>query len=597
MDNYNIEELTTETVSEWKRTLFDINARFVRLARIDDGKYLKKLLDLGFDINHKNEAGMTPLWQIMRSSEKLIDAFLANGADVNVVNNFGRSLLFNFVFDKDENSALLQKLINAGADINLQDCYGNTALSVAAEKNKTSLVKVLLEAGADVEIKSKRGYTALINAAMNEDDNPEVVKMLLEAGANIHARTIMGTTALSNTAHRRNINCLKVLLEAGADVNTVGYCGVTPLMSACMNSRDAQKGIAYIDCLLDNGADVDYEMDFGDTALDILLQNKNDELKNSHLAERMRHLMKKPHNRSKQIFEAENFDINRLSREQVAEWKHTFHDVNLLFLKLAEIDDGKHIKKLLELGFEINAKNAIGRTPLGDAGRISPLVVKEMLANGASVNVIDKFGLSPLWNAVKAKSLENVALLAEAGADINLPDNWGDTPLIFCARFGYLEMLELLLKFGAEINKTSMLQEATPLMAACVWGEDADEKNIKIVKTLIENGADLEHRNYRGQTALYQVIETPNPHRLKILVKAGADINSVNGCGWTPLMFSCALGNAPEKRLECIEILLDAGADVNRVDDNGKTAMDLLENNRCELMKNSSQAKRIKKMM
>lgn len=600
MEEYRIEDLNKEIVSEWKRTLYDINSRFLKYAKIDSGKHLKKLLDLGFDINHRSADGSTPVFSAAKRDEKLLDAFIENGADVNVVNLYGFSPLFCLLHklpQELQKPEIMRKLIKAGADVNSVNLFGDTVLAVAARTNEVSLVKVLLEAGADVEKKNHRGYSALMAAAMNKDDNPEIVKMLIKAGADVEAKTIRGTTAVQNSALQGNLNCLKALVEAGADVNSVDYEGMSVLMNVCRQQHggETEKLLACIDYLLENGADVDYENDYGKTVLDELLKNKNEAVRNSFLADKIRGMMKKKHPQFKMVYEDENFDINQLTKEQVSEWKSRFHDINPLFLRLAEIDDGKHIKKLLELGFDINHKNFLGRSFLGDARQVSPLVMKELLANGAKVNTVDKFFSTPLWNAVRAKNLENIKLLVQVGADINAANKFGDTPLIFCSRFGYLQMLKLLLELGADINKSN--QGQTPLMYACSWGVDSDEENIKIVETLISHGADIDRCDCLGESAVYYAVEFANPKRLKILIEAGADVNQPDCWGRTPLMLCCCLGDNPERRLECIELLLDAGADVNHCDDDGKTALSILKNNRSELMKNSPLADRIERMI
>ncbi|KAJ7999148.1 hypothetical protein DPEC_G00212390 [Dallia pectoralis] len=72
-------------------------------------------------------------------------------------------------------------------DINHQDNDGNTALMIAAQAGHTMTVTYILNyyPGADTEIRDFRGFTALIKAAMQGRD--DVVSSLVMAGADLNA--------------------------------------------------------------------------------------------------------------------------------------------------------------------------------------------------------------------------------------------------------------------------------------------------------------------------------------------------------------------------------------------------------------------------
>jgi ankyrin repeat protein len=75
----------------------------------------------------------------------------------------------------------VKKLIEKGADVNVVDEYGATALYWASYKGHSEIVKMLIEAGADVNVVNKYGITALHWASYK--GHSEIVKMLKEAGA------------------------------------------------------------------------------------------------------------------------------------------------------------------------------------------------------------------------------------------------------------------------------------------------------------------------------------------------------------------------------------------------------------------------------
>ena len=156
--------------------------------------------------------------------------------------------------------------IKAGADVNVRDKDGATALMLAAKNNTNpDVVKALLAAGADVNMRdSKYGVTALM-AAAEDNTNPDVVKALLATVADVNARDEYGWTALMIAARNNtNSDVVKALLAAGADVNARDKCGQTALMLAARKNTNPD----VVKALLVAGADVNMREDkYSQTAL------------------------------------------------------------------------------------------------------------------------------------------------------------------------------------------------------------------------------------------------------------------------------------------------------------------------------------------
>ena len=59
------------------------------------------------------------------------------------------------------NTEQVRELLDAGADINIQDKFGETALMRAAAWGHTGVMELLIRAGADPGIKNNEGRTAI----------------------------------------------------------------------------------------------------------------------------------------------------------------------------------------------------------------------------------------------------------------------------------------------------------------------------------------------------------------------------------------------------------------------------------------------------
>jgi ankyrin repeat protein len=120
--------------------------------------------------------------------------------------------------EKSEVRKIMDMLIDAGADVNAQDQFGNTPLMYAAFKGNNQLIDILLHAGADINAtREASGFTALACAVVME--HPETVRVLIEAGADLETTDKSGNTPLmkaksKDSKHSEEI--AKLLIDAGA---------------------------------------------------------------------------------------------------------------------------------------------------------------------------------------------------------------------------------------------------------------------------------------------------------------------------------------------------------------------------------------------
>ena len=112
-----------------------------------------------------------------------------------------------------ELNELRSNLREKGADYNITNNNGSTALRIAAYKNCFEIVKAIIEKGADVNQKKESGWTVLMAACSG--GNLEIVKYLLTKGADINAIDQYGRTALDVAIRDGYKKIKKLLIEAG----------------------------------------------------------------------------------------------------------------------------------------------------------------------------------------------------------------------------------------------------------------------------------------------------------------------------------------------------------------------------------------------
>lgn len=156
-----------------------------------------------------------------------------------------------------------------------------------------------------------------------------------------------------------------------------------------------------------------------------------------------------------------------------------------VFLQSVKSGDYAEVKRLIEAGADINAKNNDGFPALIMALLMEHTEVATLLIEaGADVNAEAKAGYTALPIVAGDGLIEVVKLLVEKGADVNDRDNNGYTALFSAAKYGHTKIAQLLIDAGADVNAQSK-EGATVLMFATEHGQ------AEFAKLLIETGADV----------------------------------------------------------------------------------------------------------
>ncbi|XP_062403013.1 protein phosphatase 1 regulatory subunit 12A isoform X5 [Sardina pilchardus] len=113
---------------------------------------------------------------------------------------------------------------------------------------------------------------------------------------------------------------------------------------------------------------------------------------------------------------------------------------------------------------------------------------------------------------------------------------------------------------GAKVR----FNQGAVFMAACSAG-DREE-----VAALLRQGADINHANIDGLTALHQACIDENSEMVQFLVESGSDVNRGDNEGWTPLHATASCGF-----IQIAKYLIEHGAHVGTVNSEGELPLDV----------------------
>jgi ankyrin repeat protein len=374
---------------------------------------------------------------------------------------------------------MIALLLEAGADPNVVDKQGETALMSASRVGSVDAVKTLVDHGAKIETRDPAFQQTALMIAVREN-HPAVVTLLVERGAQVNVQTRTGDTPqwilpnsvpgfghgigivrgglpdrgsrflipgamtpLLYAARDGRIESAKTLLASGAEIDHPDANGVTPLLMAITNNH-----VDMARYLIDQGANVKAVDWYGRTPLWAAVELRNMDVDSS-----------------------------------------TFEN---------GVDRGPAlalITVLLDKGVDVNVRTK----------EVTP-IRRQMLHVTGDLSWVDFTGQTPFLRAALAADLEVMKLLLAHGADPKITAYAGTTALMAAAGVNWvvdqtwdegakarLEAVKMCYDLGMNVNDANSMG-ITAVMGAANRGSD------DIIEFLVAKGAKLDVKDKEGRT-------------------------------------------------------------------------------------------------
>ncbi len=218
------------------------------------------------------------------------------------------------------------------------------------------------------------------------------------------------------------------------------------------------------------------------------------------------------------------------------------HENNGYVFEMAEKNDLKGLKEVLDRGFDVNSRN--GKRRFKSLLHLAVINQNEELFDllmpyKPDPNVPDRFKMTPLFYAIEKSDEKMIQRLLQMGADVEYRDEHNATPVYWSIYCSTLPILKLLSSHGATMAVTCMMNRNCLIKAAFMDKYDIVQYLLQFdeVKKTI-NDADQ-----RGRTPLHAAcwgakggregkklagVEVPDSEKsLEYLLDAGADVGNL----------------------------------------------------------------------
>jgi ankyrin repeat protein len=590
--------------------------QYAPLPSPERAQIIKKLLENGCDVNHRNDKGWTAVHFL--ANVAYVDGLreiLKFSPDLSYQNADGDTALHLAVFlhrhgEKESDRIALRKLLDYAASkdqkssLQLMNKRGYLPLHLACQNQYEGLFQMFHDSGniPNINVRTKNEETPLILAAMQDHTRP-IIRTLLRLGAEINSQDFAKQTALHHAAAQGLIDSVKMLAEHGASCTITDENGYQPWVLAAVD-------------------------DYDETA-EWLKHRAEDEIASSV---EPGSAPKMPEIRDGELDQEASNKANHNSGPETSDSPNTKIGGSAM---LKAIDDGKEslVQALLKMGSNPNEHlGRAQRTPLHIASALgSSVIVRSLIKHGANIEGKDKYGNTPLHLAASDGRDANIRILVKAGAKLDARDNLMKTPLHWTAIEGELYAAKAIMELAEKgevapvspaSNSSFASRSNTDNFKGGYFGQAPEDPNqdtdgdsndksstgeppqgrhpslpvnevdfrtagsyllemrnsdretpllsalcsdrLDVAKYLVEKGANVHFQDRAGCNALWHAVFLADKELIETFLSRGVRVESATYSGFSPLHVAIDRGFAKqEETTEIARILIKAGANLS----------------------------------
>uniref|UniRef100_A0A1X7TCJ4 Death domain-containing protein n=1 Tax=Amphimedon queenslandica TaxID=400682 RepID=A0A1X7TCJ4_AMPQE len=398
------------------------------------------------NIDHTNEEGKTALMLACeRGHEDIVDSLVSAGANVNIQDNKGLTALM--IASAFNHISIIHMLLHANANPHLKKSNGSNALMIASYNGNHEVVELLMK-GVDYKYQQEDGANAFMVACQN--GHTQIVELLLKEQVDPNVQKNNGWNAFMLASQYGHTQIVELLLKEKVDPNVQDKDGWNAFMLACLNGHTQ-----IVELLLKEKVDPNVRRNSGGNAFMSACRNGHTQIVKLLLKEQVDPNVQKNdgwnafmlasqygHTQIVELLLKEKVDPNVQDKDG---WN--------AFMLASQYGHTQIVELLLKEKVDPNVRRNSGGNAFMSACRNGHTqIVKLLLKEQVDPNVQKNDGWNAFMLASQYGHTQIVELLPKEKVDPNVQDKDGWNAFMLACQNGHIQIVELLLKEQVDPN-------------------------------------------------------------------------------------------------------------------------------------------------